>query len=57
MEWIELEDNDLRLDVALTQAMENVSRSEVRKWFDAGLVLLEGKSVRPSLKSQAGMVL
>lgn len=57
MEWIELEENGLRLDLALTRAMEDVSRTEVRKWMDAGLVLLDGKPARPSQKSLAGMIL
>ncbi len=57
MEWIELEESGLRLDLALTRAMEDVSRTEVRKWMDAGLVRLDGKPVRPSRKSLAGMIL
>jgi 23S rRNA pseudouridine1911/1915/1917 synthase len=56
MKRIELQESGLRMDQAITRALTDVSRTEVRKWMDAGLVLLDGKPLRPADKSTAGMI-
>jgi 23S rRNA pseudouridine1911/1915/1917 synthase len=42
-----------RVDFALA-ALSGVSRSQVRRWIDAGLVHLDGRSCRPSGRARAG---
>ncbi|HHX38201.1 MAG TPA: RluA family pseudouridine synthase [Clostridiaceae bacterium] len=52
--WILQEGGD-RLDVALSKRIPDVSRSEVRRWFDEKRILVNDKVARPSLKTQVGM--
>jgi 23S rRNA pseudouridine1911/1915/1917 synthase len=42
-----------RVDFALA-SLSGVSRSQVRRWIDAGLVHLDGRSCRPSGRARAG---
>ena len=55
MQQLVIDREGVRLDVALSQIINDVSRSEVRRWFDEKRVLVKGKPVRPSLKTKMGM--
>lgn len=56
-EWIELQTEGIRLDTALAESIEDASRSEIRRWMDESRICLDGRPVRPSAKSRAGMLL
>lgn len=43
-----------RIDVFLTHHVENATRTKVREAIDAGMVRVDGKSVRPSYKISPG---
>jgi len=42
-----------RVDFALA-SLSGISRSQARRWIDAGLVLVDGRSCRPSGRARAG---
>ena len=46
-------DNE-RLDAYLARALADFSRSQLRKYFDAGEILLNGERVKPSCKVRTG---
>ncbi len=51
------DNENTRLDVFLASALTDVSRSSIRKMIDDGLVLLNGKTAKPSSKVKANDVL
>ena len=50
-----VESNGVRLDSYLPTALENVSRSYVRRLFDDGRITIGNKAVKPSLLVEAGL--
>lgn len=54
---IVLQENDVRLDKAVAAALPEYSRSQVQAWIKDGLVTRDGRPVKASEKSEAGMAL
>lgn len=51
---IEASEDGLRLDVALASHLEDVSRAQVKKWIEQGLVLVDGAEARASRLCREG---
>jgi len=46
-----------RLDRYLTTVLEDISRSEIKRWIEGGRVLVDGETASPKHKMRAGSVL
>src|SRR3970282_2811332 len=43
-----------RADVAISSLLTSITRSQIKKMLDEGLILVEGKPIRPSKKLSGG---
>ena len=53
---LQAEQSGVRLDVFLSEQLDNMSRSAVQKLLEAGAVTLNGKALRKQDKTVAGAV-
>ena len=56
-ELIEYNDLELRVDKYLAEVCEDLSRSELKDYFDQLLVIVNNKSVKPSFKIKNGDII
>lgn len=47
-------DEGVRLDVFLAQRLPDVSRAQVQRWIEAGIVEMNGKPAKPNMRLKAG---
>ena len=57
LEAIEVFDQEYRIDKYLAEICEDLSRSELKDYFDESLILVKGKVVKPSFKVKTGDVI
>ena len=49
-----IEQEGMRLDACLSAMLDNMSRNYIRRMFDEGRITIQGKPVKPSLKTKIG---
>jgi len=47
-------DEGVRLDVFLAQRLPDVSRAQIQRWIEAGVVELNGRTAKPNVRLKAG---
>lgn len=47
-------DEGVRLDVFLSKRLPEVSRTQIQRWIEAGIVEMNGKSAKPNIRLKAG---